>query len=192
MQTNLQSIYSPHLKTSTKIVSTLNENRQTNQQSSTVKIKRLVLNQQGRTKLNIYQDQEFYAYPRLVTRVDDGFISTLTNLYRERLRPDTEILDLMSSWVSHLPSDVNYKRVVGHGMNSQELAKNPRLDYFFIKDLNKDQQFEFESCTFDAVLCTVSVQYLQQPEKVRYIYIPCPYIISQTLPSQFQVSTLLS
>lgn len=98
----------------------------------------------------------------------------------------------MSSWVSHLPSDVNYKRVVGHGMNSQELAKNPRLDYFFIKDLNKDQQFEFESCTFDAVLCTVSVQYLQQPEKVRYIYIPCPYIISQTLPSQFQVSTLLS
>lgn len=170
MQTNLQPISTPHFKTSIKIVNTLNENHQlTNQQSSSVgKIKRLVLSQEGRTKLNIYPDKEFYAYPRLVTHVDDGFISTLTNLYRERLRPDTEILDLMSSWVSHLPSDVKYKRVVGHGMNAQELAKNPRLDYFVIKDLNQDQQFEFESCSFDAVLCTVSVQYLQQPEKVRY------------------------
>lgn len=167
MQTNLHAIYTPHIKTPTKIVCTLNENSQTNQQSSSVgKIKRFVLTQEGRTKLNLIQDKEFYAYPRLVTHVDDGFISTLTNLYRERLRPDIEILDLMSSWVSHLPNDVKYKKVVGHGMNAQELAKNPRLDYFVIKDLNKDQQFEFESCTFDAVLCTVSVQYLQQPEKV--------------------------
>lgn len=163
MQTNLKPI------STIKIVSNLNEkNYQSNQESSVGKIKRFVLTQQGRTKLNTYTDKEFYAYPRLVTHVDDGFISTLTNLYRERLRPGTEILDLMSSWVSHLPSDVEYKRVVGHGMNAQELAKNPRLDYFIIKDLNKDQQFEFESCTFDAVLCTVSVQYLQQPEKVRY------------------------
>ncbi|CAK8541224.1 unnamed protein product [Lathyrus sativus] len=166
MQTKLQSIYAPHLKTPKKIVSTLNQNNQTNQQASAGKIKRLVLTQEGRTKLNIYQDKEFYAFPRLVTHVDDRFISTLTNLYRERLRADTEILDLMSSWVSHLPNDVKYKRVVGHGMNAQELAKNPRLDNFVVKDLNKDQVFEFESCSFDAVLCTVSVQYLQQPEKV--------------------------
>ena len=72
----------------------------------------------------------------------------------------------MSSWVSHLPPDVNYKRVVGHGLNADELSKNPRLDYFFVKDLNVDQKLEFESESFDAVLCTVSVQYLQQPEKV--------------------------
>jgi hypothetical protein len=83
----------------------------------------------------------------------------------------------MSSWISHLPSDVKYKRVVGHGMNAQELAKNPRLDYFLIKDLNKDQQFEFESCSFDAVLCTVSVQYLQQPEKVTHTKHICHIVI---------------
>ncbi|KAJ1395700.1 S-adenosyl-L-methionine-dependent methyltransferase [Sesbania bispinosa] len=166
LQTNLQPIYTPHFKTSIKIVSTLNENYQTNQQSSAGKTKRLVLTQEGRTKLNLYPDRDFYAYPRFVTHVDEGFISTLTNLYRERLRPDMEILDLMSSWVSHLPSDVKYKRVVGHGLNAQELAKNPRLDYFVLKDLNQDQQFEFENCSFDAVICTVSVQYLQQPEKV--------------------------
>ncbi|OMP11054.1 Methyltransferase type 11 [Corchorus capsularis] len=59
-----------------------------------------------------------------------------------------------------------YKRVVGHGLNAQELARNPRLDYFFVKDLNQDQELEIEDASFDAVLCTVSVQYLQQPEKV--------------------------
>lgn len=164
----MQPISAPHVRTSIKIVSTLNESYHTNQPPLAGKIKRLVLTQEGRTKLNIYPDREFYAFPRFVKHVDDGFISTLTNLYRERLRPDMEILDLMSSWISHLPSDVNYKKVVGHGLNAQELAKNPRLDFFVVKDLNKDQEFEFESFSFDAVLCIVSVQYLQQPEKVRY------------------------
>lgn len=147
------------------IANTLNEGKQP-KQSSAGKIKRLVLTQEGRTKLNTYPDREFYAYPRFVTHVDDGFISTLTNIYKERLRPSWEILDLMSSWISHLPKEVTYKKVVGHGLNAQELAKNSQLDYFFVKDLNQDQKLELESCSFDAVLCTVSVQYLQQPEKV--------------------------
>ncbi|XAR51934.1 Sterol 24-C-methyltransferase [Bertholletia excelsa] len=135
-------------------------------QTSAGKIKRLVLTPEGRAKLNAYPDREFYALPRFVTHVDYSFISTLTDLYRERLSPGSEILDLMSSWVSHLPKEVEYKRVVGHGLNAQELAKNPMLDYFFVKDLNLDQKLEMESSSLDAVLCTVSVQYLQQPEKV--------------------------
>lgn len=149
-----------------KIENALNEEGKQSKQSSAGKIKRLVLTQEGRAKLNTFPDREFYAYPRFVTHVDDGFISALTNLYREKLRPGWEILDLMSSWVSHLPEEVTYKRVVGHGLNAQELAKNPRLDYFFVKDLNQDQHLELESCSLDAVICTVSVQYLQQPEKV--------------------------
>lgn len=167
---NPQSTTPLLLKTRTlipsKMAGSANENNPTDQQSSTDKIKRLVLTQEARTKLNAYPDREFYEYPRFVTHVDDRFLSTLTNLYRERLRPDSEILDLMSSWVSHLPKEVKYKRVVGHGLNAEELAKNPQLDYFFVKDLNQDQKLEFESSSFDAVLCTVSVQYLQQPEKV--------------------------
>lgn len=111
-------------------------------------------------------DREFYAYPRFVTHIDNGFITTLIDLYREKLRPGWEVLDIMSSWVSHLPKEIEFKKVVGHGLNSQELAKNPRLDYFFVKDLNQNQEFEMEKSSFDAVLCTVSVQYLQQPEKV--------------------------
>lgn len=135
--------------------------------SAAGKIKRLVLSPDSRTKLDASPDREFYSYPRFVTHVDDGFIATLTELYRERLRPEHEVLDLMSSWVSHLPPEVKYRRVVGHGMNAPELARNPRLDYFFVKDLNREQTLELQSASFDAVLCTVSVQYLQQPEKVR-------------------------
>lgn len=137
--------------------------------SSAGKIQRLVLNNEGRTKLNVDPDREFYSYPRFVNHVDDRFISSLTVLYRNRLRPGSIVLDLMSSWVSHLPEDVKYEKVVGHGLNAQELARNPTLDYFFIKDLNEDQKFESEDNYFDAVLCSVGVQYLQQPEKVRKV-----------------------
>ncbi|CAM8896440.1 unnamed protein product [Rhodiola kirilowii] len=129
-------------------------------------IKRQVLTPADRTKLDLNPDRDFYSYPRFVTHVDSNFISTLTSLYRERLRPGMDVLDLMSSWVSHLPEEVEYRRVVGHGLNAQELARNPRLEYFVVKDLNQDQEFEFENGSFDAVVCTVSVQYLQQPEKV--------------------------
>ncbi|KAF8715104.1 hypothetical protein HU200_027658 [Digitaria exilis] len=129
-------------------------------------IRRLVLQPEGRAKLDPRPDRGFYAFPRLVTHVDDGFIATLTDLYRERLRPGWDVLDLMSSWVSHLPPELKLGRVVGHGLNAQELARNPRLDRFFVKDLNTDQQLALEGASFDAVLCTVSVQYLQYPEKV--------------------------
>ncbi|KAJ7517182.1 hypothetical protein O6H91_21G013400 [Diphasiastrum complanatum] len=129
-------------------------------------IHRLVLSNPGRTKLNPSSDRSFYAFPRLVKHVDEGFLDNLTSLYRERIPPDAEILDLMSSWVSHLPPEVKYKRVVGHGLNAIELSRNPRLDYFFVKDLNEEQKLELADCSFDAVLCTVSVQYLEQPERV--------------------------
>lgn len=157
--------WQPFLSPKHKILNTVDKDNQ-KKQTSQPKIKRLVLTQEGRTKLNIKPDRQFYENPRFVTHVDDNFISTLKGLYRERLRPGSEIIDLMSSWVSHLPEEVDYKRVVGHGLNAQELAKNKRLDYFFVKDLNEDQELQMETCSVDAALCTVSVQYLQQPEKV--------------------------
>ncbi|CAI9763165.1 unnamed protein product [Fraxinus pennsylvanica] len=167
-QTTLKSTRFPSRKKTLLPIISNTKNDEDNQknQSSAGRIKRLVLPQQGRVKLDLKPDREFYSYPRFVAHVDDKFILTLTNLYRERLRPEMEILDLMSSWISHLPKEVKYKKVVGHGLNAQELSKNPRLDYFFVKDLNQDQELALENGSFDAVLCTVSVQYLQQPEKV--------------------------
>lgn len=126
----------------------------------------IVLQPSDRAKLDETDDLLFYDYPRFVTHVDDGFIQQLTDLYRERLQPQTRILDLMSSWVSHLPEDIEFAHVEGHGLNPQELAKNPRLDHFFIQNLNQSPQLPFADQSFDAVLNTVSVQYLQYPEGV--------------------------
>ncbi|XP_051141466.1 uncharacterized protein LOC127258600 [Andrographis paniculata] len=151
---------------SRKLYASSSSSSNQNNPSSSSRIRRLVLTQEGRAKFNNYPDRDFYASPRFVAHVDNTFISTLTNLYRQILRPEMEVLDLMSSWISHLPPEVKYKKVVGHGLNAQELGRNPRLDHFFVKDLNKDQQFELKDDSFDAVLCTVSVQYLQYPEKV--------------------------
>ena len=78
-----------------------------------------LLNPDQRSKLDPSNDLDFYASPRFVTHVDDGFIDQLTQLYRQRLRPETRILDLMSSWVSHLPEDISFAHVEGHGLNAE-------------------------------------------------------------------------
>ena len=116
-----------------------------------------------RQKLDESNDSFFYEAPRFVTHVDEQFIAQLTELYQERLTPNSCILDLMSSWVSHLPGDMAFERVEGHGMNPEELAKNPRLDSYFVQNFNENQTLPFGDRTFDAVLNTVSVQYLQKP-----------------------------
>ncbi|MGF1569024.1 MAG: methyltransferase domain-containing protein [Nodosilinea sp.] len=126
----------------------------------------MLLQPEQRTKLDESSDTAFYDVPRLVTHVDDAFIQRLTDLYRERLQPHCRILDLMSSWVSHLPADMEFDWVEGHGMNREELAKNPRLNHYFIQNLNENPRLPLEDQSFDAVLNTVSVQYLQQPEIV--------------------------
>jgi len=119
-----------------------------------------------RTKLDVTADTLFYSFPRFVTHVDDGFICQLTELYRQRLRSPTRILDLMSSWVSHLPQEMEFAQVEGHGMNEAELARNPRLHHSFVQDLNQNPQLPLGDRSFDAVLIAVSVQYLQYPEAV--------------------------
>ena len=126
----------------------------------------MLLNPEQRSKLDPTNDNDFYTYPRFVTHVDDSFIAQLTELYRQQLKPHTRILDLMSSWVSHLPPEMEFDHVEGHGMNEEELAKNPRLDHYFLQNLNTELQFPFGDQSFDAVLIAVSVQYLQYPEAI--------------------------
>jgi SAM-dependent methyltransferase len=125
-----------------------------------------ILRPEQRTKLDLGSDTSFYASPRFVTHVDESFIDQLTQLYRERLQPHTRIFDMMSSWVSHLPPEMEFDHVEGHGLNAEELAKNPRLDHYFVRNLNDNPSFPLDDADFDAVLNTVSVQYLQYPEAV--------------------------
>ncbi len=126
----------------------------------------MMLSPEQRAKQDPTNDALFYDYPRFVTHVDDGFIQQLTNLYRDRLKPQTRILDLMSSWVSHLPEEIEFDRVEGHGLNAEELARNSRLNHYFVQNLNENPQLPFGDREFDAVLNTVSVQYLEYPEAI--------------------------
>jgi hypothetical protein len=111
-------------------------------------------------------DDLFYEPPRLVLHIDDGAVAALTELYRSVLPPGGVLLDLMSSWVSHLPHEIEYREVIGHGMNAEELAANPRLDRRFVQNLNRDPTLPLADASLDAAMICVSVQYLQQPVAV--------------------------
>ncbi len=126
----------------------------------------MLLKSQDRSKLDDSDDALFYSVPRFVTHLDDRFLETLTQLYRDRLQPRTRILDLMSSWVSHLPQEMSFAHVEGHGLNAEELARNPRLNHSFVQNLNQNPKLPLPDQSFDAVLNTASVQYLQYPETV--------------------------
>jgi SAM-dependent methyltransferase len=113
-------------------------------------------------------DTRFYGSPRLVTHIDDGAIAAVGQLYAELgvdgSVPGRRVLDLMSSWVSHLrtaPSEL-----VVLGMNAAELAANPMASERVVQDLNTDPALPFPDASFDAVLCCVSVDYLVRPVEV--------------------------
>lgn len=117
-------------------------------------------------RLDESPDAAFYATPRFVTHIDDGAIAAVAELYREHLPPGGAVLDLMASWVSHLPPEIAYGRVVGLGMNAEELAANPRLDGWVTHDLNADPRLPFADGEFDAAGCCVSIDYLVRPVEV--------------------------
>src|ERR1700691_6162785 len=104
-------------------------------------------------------DAAFYAEARLTTHIDDGAIAALTAFYRRALPAGGAVLDLMSSCVSHLPNDVSYGEVIGHGMNAEELAANPQLTRWFTHDLNRDPIPPLENDSINAAMICVGVQY---------------------------------
>ena len=110
-------------------------------------------------------DSEFYREPRFVAHIDDETIGALTDFYRGFLPPGCRVLDLMSSWISHLP-DVCYERVAGLGMNERELAANPRLTDAVVHDLNVEPRMPYGEAAFDRAVVAVSVQYLVRPVDV--------------------------
>jgi SAM-dependent methyltransferase len=111
-------------------------------------------------------DALFYVEPRLKTHIDDAAIARLTDFYRQALPAGGVLLDLMSSWVSHLPAEIRYGQVIGHGMNQAELDANPRLDRRFIQDLNREPILPLADASLDAAMICVGIQYLQAPVAV--------------------------
>jgi SAM-dependent methyltransferase len=144
---------------------------------------RLGLPQGAFTKIDAEDDELFYEPPRLVCHIDDGAITALTEFYREALPAGGVLLDLMSSWVSHLPAEIGYAEVIGHGMNAAELAANPRLTRWFVQNLNRDTKLPLADTTVDGAMVCVSIQYLQQPvavlrEVARVLRPGAPLVIS--------------
>jgi SAM-dependent methyltransferase len=108
-------------------------------------------------------DERFYRQPRFVTHLDDRAVELIGALYGRMLRPGGRVLDLMSSWVSHLPPGLKPLELTGLGLNRSELAANERLQHTVVHDLNQDSALPFESDYFDAAICTVSVEYMTRP-----------------------------
>jgi hypothetical protein len=128
-------------------------------------------------------DSLFYAEPRLVYHIDERAVAALTEFYREVVPAGGVLLDLMSSWVSHLPADVSYREIVGHGMNAAELVANRQLDRWFVQDLNRDPALPLGTASVDAAMICVSIQYLRRPvavlrEAARVLRAGAPMVIS--------------
>ena len=125
-------------------------------------------------RLDNSYDTEFYNEPRFVTHIDDRAIETLTKYYQQEFsaandggKKELDILDLCSSWISHLPQDIEYGRVVGVGMNKKELEANKQLTDFIVQDLNEQPKLsQLEDNSFDVICNVVSVDYLTKPLEV--------------------------
>src|SRR5579862_8490641 len=99
-------------------------------------------------------------------RVDPATLAAITDLYREVMPAGGAILDVMSSWVSHLPPEVHYRRVVGLGIDAHALAENAFLDEWRVQDLNREPALPFANSEFDGAAICGAVQYLARPGEV--------------------------
>ena len=130
-----------------------------------------------------FSDDAFYLLPRKVVHIDEGAIAALGRLYAEALPPGGRLLDVMSSWRSHLPAGFRAAEVVGLGMNAEEMADNPQLTRAIVHDVNREPRLPFGDAEFDGAMCAVSVQYLIHPvgvfREVRRVLRPAaPFVVS--------------
>lgn len=113
-------------------------------------------------RVDAASDAVFYETPRLLHHLDACCRAGICELYGRFLHPGMAVLDLMSSWVSHLP-EVPGLHLAGLGMNPAELAANPRLNERVVKDLNERCGLPWADAQFDLVVCTASIEYLLRP-----------------------------
>jgi len=111
-------------------------------------------------------DAIFYEKPRRVQHIDDRAIDVIKGIYGRFVGDGMQVLDLMSSWQSHLPDSVKLQRLTGLGLNEVELKSNPALTDRRVHDLNDNPALPFETEQYDVALCTVSIEYLIDPVTV--------------------------
>jgi SAM-dependent methyltransferase len=114
-------------------------------------------------RLDENPDSQFYEFPRKVVHIDDAAIAAVKEFFQDTLPPNGMVLDLLSSWRSHWPEGFPKQGLVGLGLNAEEMAENPHLDDYVVHDVNADSRLPFADDEFDAVVLTVSIQYVTRP-----------------------------
>ena len=111
------------------------------------------------------EDSRFYSKARMVHHLDSKARHIIGSAYSEAIARGGQVLDLMASWDSHLPSreDISLHLL---GLNNEELAAHPLASSCIVQDLNRKTSLPYESANFDAVLCTASIEYLVEPQEV--------------------------
>lgn len=112
------------------------------------------------------EDAEFYVLPRKVVHIDDPAIAAAGVFMERTFAANGVLLDLMSSWRSHFPAGFVKQRMVGLGLNAEEMADNPDLDAYVIQNLNVNPVLPFADDHFDGGVVTVSVQYMTRPLEI--------------------------
>ena len=125
-----------------------------------------VLNNYQRKKIDESNDEEFYSDPKFVYHLDSNFRKYLSGIYENEIMDNSTVLDLMSSWDSYLPKGKKYKKVIGHGLNKQELEKNKIFDSYWIQNFNLNQEIPLDKASVDYCLMVAAWQYLQYPENL--------------------------
>ena len=125
-----------------------------------------ILTDQQRQKTDETNDSLFYSVPKFVYHLDSNFRKNLTEIYKEEIKNNSSVLDLMSSWDSYLPKNIFYKKVIGHGLNKDELERNKAFNDYWIQNFNINQDIPLEDESIDYCLMVAAWQYLQYPEKL--------------------------
>jgi SAM-dependent methyltransferase len=109
-------------------------------------------------------DALFYGKDRFVSHLDSLALQTVEDVIGSLVTEENPlILDLMAGWDSHIPVSIKAAKVIGLGLNENELKENKALDEYIIQDINKDPILPFKDAYFDAVINTVSVDYMTRP-----------------------------
>jgi len=124
------------------------------------------LNGKSLERLNSSPDPDFYKTDRFVDHIDVKAQDNLARIYNKILKPEDKILDLMAGWKSHLPQHKKFLSVHGLGLNINELKANKQLTEYSVQDLNNISDLAFEDQAFDAAVCSLSVEYLTDPDPV--------------------------
>ena len=123
-----------------------------------------VLNNYQRQKIDESNDEDFYSSPKFVYHLDSNFRTYLSSIYKNEIKDNSTVVDLMSSWDSYLPTGRKYKKVIGHGLNREELEKNKILNSFWNQNFNLNQKIPLNNNSIDYCLIVAGFQYLQYPE----------------------------